>query len=81
MKLAGIVKDAVLIVVSAMLFGTQLTLLGLCGYAVALTGIGFHHYQSIVQTQPESIDPKSQEPLLNKSQSSPKLALHKEVRA
>lgn len=82
MKLAGIVKDAVLIVVSAMLFGTQLTLLGLCGYGVALTGIGFHNFQSIVQTQPDSIDPKSpksQEPLINKSQSSPLLTLHKEV--
>ncbi len=81
MKLAGIVKDAVLIIVSATLFGTQLTLLGLCGYGVALTGIGFHNYQSIVQAQPESVDPNSQEPLLNKSQSSPLLALHKEVNA
>lgn len=71
MKLAGIVKDAVLIVVSAMLFGTQLTLLGLCGYGVALTGIGFHNYQSIAQTQPESIDPKSQELLLNKKSKQP----------
>ncbi len=81
MKLAGIVKDAVLIIVSATLFGTQLTLLGLCGYGVALTGIGFHNYQSAVQAQPESVDPNSQEPLLNKSQSSPLLALHKEVNA
>ena len=81
MKLAGIVKDAVLIIVSATLFGTQLTLLSLCGYGVALTGIGFHNYQSVVQAQPESVDPNSQEPLLNKSQSTPLLALHKEVNA
>lgn len=73
MKLAGIVKDAVLIVTSAMLFGTQLTVLGLGGYGVALAGIGFHNYQSLTQAQPESTDAKSQEPLLSKSASSPRL--------
>lgn len=79
MKLAGIVKDAVLIVTSAMLFGTQLTLLGLSGYGVALTGIGFHNYHSMTQAQPENVESRSQEPLLNKSESSPLLTSHKEV--
>lgn len=80
MKLAGIVKDAVLIVTSALLFGTQLTLLGLGGYGVALAGIGVHNYQSLAHAQSETVDSKAQEPLLSKSESSPLLTSHKEVK-
>ena len=71
MKLAGIVKDAVLIVTSAFLFGTQLTPLGLGGYAIALTGIGIHNYQSLTQTQAQagSADAESTNPLLPRSNS------------
>ena len=71
MKLAGIVKDAVLIIASALLFGSQLTVLGLGGYAVALTGIGVHNYQSLTQTQSQagSAVSESTSPLLSRSNS------------
>ena len=69
MKLAGIVKDAVLIVTSAGLFGTQLTLLGLGGYMVALIGIGIHNYQNLKHLQTDNSDAESARPLLSKSNS------------
>ena len=81
MKLAGIVKDAALIVTSGLLFGSQLTPLGLGGYAVALTGIGFHNYQSLMkaQTQPNIAD--SEPLLLPRSESRTSLTPHKHVTA
>lgn len=67
MKLAGIVKDAVLIITSALLFDTRLTVLGLGGYAVALSGIGMHNYQSLTKVPaPASSISEPQEPLLEK---------------
>ena len=72
MKLAGIVKDAFLIISSALLFGTQLTLMSVGGYGVALTGIVIHNYQSMTQAQPVIGESKAQDttaakPLLNQS--------------
>ena len=67
MKLAGIVKDAALIVTSGLLFGSQLTPLGLGGYAVALTGIGFHNYQSLVKAQTHTNSPKAEAVLLKEA--------------
>ena len=67
MKLAGIVKDAVLIVTSAMLFDTRLTVLGIGGYAVALSGIGMHNYQSFKKVQVDARLSEPQQPFLQKS--------------
>lgn len=56
MKLAGIMKDAALIVSSAMLFKTRLTALGAGGYIVAVLSIGVHNYLSLKDSgTPESI--------------------------
>ena len=66
MKLAGIVKDAVLIVASATLFDTRLTTLGISGYAVALSGIGVQSTSlRKVQEDVQLHEPK--QPLLQKS--------------
>lgn len=67
MKLAGIVKDAVLIVTSAMLFETRLTVLGVGGYAVALSGIGMHNYQTINKAPTGARLSEPQQPLLQKN--------------
>lgn len=65
MKLAGIVKDAVLIATSAALFDTRLTALGIGGYALALTGIGMHNYHSLTGSKDVRIA-EPQQPLLPK---------------
>ena len=70
MKLAGIVKDAVLIMSSSMVFDTRLTILGIGGYAVALSGIGAHNYQSVKNLSKAQVDIRPTEPhqpLLQKS--------------
>lgn len=79
MKLAGIVKDAALIVTSGLLFGSKLTPLGLAGYAVALTGIGFHNYQSLVKPQTQANRPEAETHLLNRSTSRTSLTPQKSV--
>lgn len=81
MKLAGIVKDAVLIVTSGLIFHTQLTPLGLGGYAVALTGIGFHNYQSLRQAQLPGDTADSEALLLNRNDSRTSLPPLKSVTA
>ncbi|KAL3152924.1 hypothetical protein ABBQ38_012228 [Trebouxia sp. C0009 RCD-2024] len=81
MKLAGIVKDAALIVMSGLIFNTQLTPLGLGGYAVALTGIGFHNYQSLRQAQAPVDNADAEALLLHRIDSRTSLSPHKSVTA
>ena len=81
MKLAGIVKDAALIVTSGLLFGSKLTPLGLGGYAVALTGIGVHNYQSLVKAQTQVDSQESETLLLKRSTSRTPLTPQKSVTA
>ncbi|DBA67795.1 TPA: hypothetical protein ACH3X2_001197 [Trebouxia sp. C0005] len=82
MKLASVVKDAILVVVSDMLLGTHLTVVGMGGYIVALLGIGTHNYRRQKQSQYDVTDTRSEEQFLCKSESRSSIhMLHQNVGA